>query len=296
MYREHLLQSLKADHLLAEMVDDISVKGRYKSRYSTMKKLLKDGRKPEEINDILGLRVILKPRSGVNMSKLGEKACYRTREIIQSLWKEMPHRTKDYIAKPKANGYKSLHMAVDVSEGGRTKPLMEIQIRTTEMDMMACGGTASHSLYKGGVTDPEEAKQLKAIMMAAAELAALRLKDLPSTIPKGTEINQRDRAFCLLDKNGDGRISIEELMEVMEELGAQGEDAREMMQLLDSNSDGSLSSDEFDLFQKQVEIMRNLEDRDDQYRTMLNEKLHMAESNGQIQVYRKEIDDRLAVS
>lgn len=296
VYREHLLQSLKADHLLAEMVDDISVKGRYKSRYSTMKKLLKDGRKPEEINDILGLRVILKPRSGVNTSKLGEKACYRTREIIQSLWKEMPHRTKDYIAKPKANGYKSLHMAVDVSEGGRTKPLMEIQIRTTEMDMMASGGTASHSLYKGGVTDPEEAKQLKAIMMAAAELAALRLKDLPSTNPKGTEINQRDRAFCLLDKNGDGRISIEELMEVMEELGAQGEDAREMMQLLDSNSDGSLSSDEFDLFQKQVEIMRNLEDRDDQYRTMLNEKLHMAESNGQIQVYRKEIDDRLAVS
>lgn len=295
VYREHLLQSLKADHLLAEMVDDISVKGRYKSRYSTMKKLLKDGRKPEEINDILGLRVILKPRSGVNTSKLGEKACYRTREIIQSLWKEMPHRTKDYIAKPKANGYKSLHMAVDVSEGGRTKPLMEIQIRTTEMDMMASGGTASHSLYKGGVTDPEEAKQLKAIMMAAAELAALRLKDLPSTNPKGTEINQRDRAFCLLDKNGDGRISIEELMEVMEELGAQGEDAREMMQLLDSNSDGSLSSDEFDLFQKQVEIMRNLEDRDDQYRTMLNEKLHMAESNGQIQVYRKEIDDRLAV-
>lgn len=296
VYREHLLQSLKADHLLAEMVDDISVKGRYKSRYSTMKKLLKDGRKPEEINDILGLRVILKPRSGVNTSKLGEKACYRTREIIQSLWKEMPHRTKDYIAKPKANGYKSLHMAVDVSEGGRTKPLMEIQIRTTEMDMMASGGTASHSLYKGGVTDPEEAKQLKAIMMAAAELAALRLKDLPSTNPKSTEINQRDRAFCLLDKNGDGRISIEELMEVMEELGAQGEDAREMMQLLDSNSDGSLSSDEFDLFQKQVEIMRNLEDRDDQYRTMLNEKLHMAESNGQIQVYRKEIDDRLAVS
>lgn len=92
-------------------------------------------------------------------------------------------------------------------------------------------------------------------MMAAAELAALRLKDFPSTNPKGTEINQRDRAFCLLDKNGDGRISIEELMEVMEELGAQGEDAREMMQLLDSNSDGSLSSDEFDLFQKQVNIM-----------------------------------------
>lgn len=91
-------------------------------------------------------------------------------------------------------------------------------------------------------------------MMAAAEFAALRLKDLPSANHKSIEIDHRDRVFRLLDKNGDGKISIEELMEVMVELGAQGEDAREMMQLLDSNSDGSLSADEFDLFQKQVRV------------------------------------------
>lgn len=42
--------------------------------------------------------------------------------------------------------------------------------------------------------------------------------------------------------------------------------------------------------------MRNLEDRDDQYSTMLNEKLQMAESNVQIQAYRQEIGDRLAVT
>lgn len=99
-----------------------------------------------------------------------------------------------------------------------------------------------------------QAKRLKAIMMAAAELAALRLKDFPSKNHKGLEIDHRNRVFHLIDKNGDGKISIEELMEVMEELGAEGEDAREMMQLLDSNSDGLLSSDEFDLFQKQVAI------------------------------------------
>ncbi|KAL4643313.1 hypothetical protein ACB092_02G083900 [Castanea dentata] len=285
IYREQLLVSLKTDSLLAEMVDDVSVKGRHKSRYSTMKKLLRDGRKPEEVNDVLGLRVILKPRSGVDMSDAGERACYRTREIIQSLWKEMPHRTKDYIAKPKANGYRSLHMTVDVSESCRTRPLMEIQIRTTEMDMLAVGGTASHSLYKGGLTDPEEARRLKAIMMAAAEFAELRLKDFPSTNHKGIEIDHRNCVFRLLDKNGDGRISIEELMDVMEELGAPGEDACEMMQLLDSNSDGSLSSDEFDLFQKQVELMRNLEDKDDEYKIKLNEKLQMADNSGLIQVY-----------
>lgn len=296
-YKEQLLQSLKSDPMLAEMVEDISVVGRYKSRYSTMKKLLKDGRKPEEVNDILGLRVLLKPSSELSTPEEGEKACYRTREVIQSLWKEMPNRSKDYIARPKANGYKSLHMAVDVSDNERTRPPMEIQIRTTEMDRLSAGGTASHALYKGGLTNPEEAKRLKAIMMAAAELAALRLKDFPSANHIGLEINHRDRVFRLLDKNGDGKISIEELMEIMEELGAQGEDAREMMQVLDANSDGSLSSDEFDLFQKQVDLMRNLEDRDDQYKTLLNEKLQMVDgSSSLIHVYRKELGDGLAVS
>ncbi|CAM8940187.1 unnamed protein product [Rhodiola kirilowii] len=248
VYKQQLLRALQADTVLAEMVEDVQIMGRYKSRYSTMKKLVRDGRKPEEVNDILGLRIILTPRLRDGLGAVGENACYRTHQVIQLLWNEIPNRTKDYIARPKPNGYRSLHMAVDVSEEERPQPPMEIQIRTAEMDMLASGGTASHSLYKSGLTDPEEARKLKAIMMAAAEVAALRLQE-----------------------NGDGKISIEELTEVMVELGASGEDAREMMQLLDSNSDGSLSSDEFDTFQKQVNFMRNLEDRDVQYKTILDE-------------------------
>ncbi|XP_042038753.1 probable GTP diphosphokinase CRSH, chloroplastic [Salvia splendens] len=270
MYEDQLRNSLTSDQCLAAMVHHVSVEGRFKSRYSTMKKLLRDGRKPEQVNDILGLRVIVTPLSGVNSLEIGEKACYRVRDIIRSLWKEIPSRFKDYITRPKFNGYKSLHMAVDISDNGRNRPLMEIQIRTAEMDMLAAGGTASHALYKSGLTNPEEAKRLKAIMMAAAELAALRLRDLPSSTQKDLD-DSRDRVFHLLDKNGDGKISVEELMEVMEELGAKGEDAREMMQLLDSNSDGLLSSDEFDLFQKQVKLIRNLEYRDGQYKIELDE-------------------------
>ncbi|XP_072984257.1 GTP diphosphokinase CRSH1, chloroplastic [Typha latifolia] len=296
-YKEQLLQELKADTKLNKMVDGISIQGRYKSRFSTMKKVLKDGRKPEEINDLLGLRVILQPRCCEDTSKAGHRACYRTREIIQTLWKEVPGRTKDYIARPKGNGYRSLHVAVDVSEEGKIRPLMEIQIRTMEMDTLAAGGAASHSLYKGGLTDPGEAKRLKTLMLAAAELAALRLRDLPSGNHRGgLEIDSKNRVFFLLDKNGDGRISIEELTEVMEELGAGDEDAQELMHLLDANSDGSLSSEEFDSFQRQVQVMRNLGDKDDQFKTMLRDKLQTIDSAGLIQVYRKELGDKLSVS
>ncbi|RCV35827.1 hypothetical protein SETIT_7G270900v2 [Setaria italica] len=294
LYKEQLLQALKADDELNRIVLDISVQGRYKSRFSTMKKLVKDGRKPEEVKDILALRVILEPRCDGNSSDWGPRACHRTHEIIQALWKEVPGRTKDYISRPKENGYQSLHVAIDVSEPGKMRPLMEIQIRTKEMHRFAVGGDASHSLYKGGLTDPGEAKRLKAIMLAAAELAALRLRDLPDS-DRGVG-NCKNPAFRQLDKNGDGRISIEELTEVMEDLGAGGEDATELMHLLDANSDGSLSSDEFESFQRQIELMRSLEDEDDHYRKILKEKLHTIDSAGLIHVYRKELGDKLLVS
>jgi GTP pyrophosphokinase len=159
-YKEQLLEALKSDDELKQIVQDISVQGRYKSRFSTMKKLVKDGRKPEEVNDILGLRVILDPPCDDDSSGWGPRACHRTHEIIQSLWKEVPGRTKDYITRPKGNGYQSLHVAIDVSEPGKKRPLMEIQIRTKEMHLLAVGGAASHSLYKGGLTDPGEVNLL----------------------------------------------------------------------------------------------------------------------------------------
>lgn len=238
--------ALNADQELGKMVNGISIEGRYKSRFSTMKKLLKDGRKPEQVNDILGLRVILDTSNDMWDSQ----ACYRTREVIRSIWKEVTERTKDYITRPKGNGYRSLHVAVDVGEreGELSWPLMEIQIRTAEMHRMAIGGAAAHSMYKGGLTDPEEAKRLKTIMLMTAEVAAVRLREIDMGC------GERKGVFCLLDKNMDGRISIEELMEVMHDLGADSEDAKELMHLLDANSDGFLSSEEFDTFQEQVHL------------------------------------------
>ncbi|KAJ4767001.1 GTP pyrophosphokinase [Rhynchospora pubera] len=287
-YKEELLCALSADQELQKMLNSISIESRYKSRFSTMKKLLKDGRKPEEVNDILGLRVILDTSS----DEWAAMACYKTHEVIRSMWREIPERTKDYITKPKGNGYRSLHVAVDVGKGagGQPRPLMEVQIRTAEMHRTAVGGAAAHSMYKGGLTDPEEAKRLKAIMVAAAEVAAVRLREL------GMGCGETKGLFCLLDKNMDGRISIEELMEVIHDLGADSEDAKELMRLLDANCDGFLSAEEFDIFQRQVEIMRSMEDRDDKFSSILKEKFGTIDSAGLIQVYRNELDNKLVMS
>ncbi|NOX62036.1 MAG: bifunctional (p)ppGpp synthetase/guanosine-3',5'-bis(diphosphate) 3'-pyrophosphohydrolase [Chloroflexi bacterium] len=124
------------------------VSGRPKHIYSIWRKMQRKGIPFEEVYDVHGFRVIVESVAD----------CYAVLGIIHNLWTPIPGEFDDYIARPKENGYRSLHTAVVGPEG----KYMEVQIRTQEMHEMAEQGVAAHWRYKegGGKYDEEFANKV----------------------------------------------------------------------------------------------------------------------------------------
>lgn len=110
------------------------VQGRPKHIYSIVKKMRGKSLGFEQVFDIRAMRVIA--------SDL--KACYAALGFVHANFTPVQGEFDDYIAKPKANGYQSLHTVVR-DAGGRA---IEIQIRTQAMHEHAEHGVAAHWVYK----------------------------------------------------------------------------------------------------------------------------------------------------
>ena len=120
--------------------------GRPKHIYSIWKKMQRKALEFSDLYDIRAVRVLVD-----NVTD-----CYAALGVVHARWPHLPGEFDDYIARPKGNGYQSLHTAV-LGPAGRT---LEVQIRTHEMHRANELGVAAHWRYKeGGSADAEfEAK------------------------------------------------------------------------------------------------------------------------------------------
>jgi len=112
----------------------VTVFGREKHLYSIYRKMIEKHLSFSEVHDIYGFRIIVRDVS----------TCYLALGTLHGLYKPVPGKFKDYIAIPKANGYRSLHTALIGPYGVP----VEAQIRTEQMHHLAEAGVASHWMYK----------------------------------------------------------------------------------------------------------------------------------------------------
>ena len=136
VYREGFMESLRAqlERSLNQQGIAALVQGRPKHIYSIVKKMRGKTLDFDQVFDIRALRVIA----------ADVKGCYAALAFVHAHYAPIDGEFDDYIAKPKVNGYQSLHTVVR-DEAGRA---VEIQIRTQAMHDHAEHGVAAHWAYK----------------------------------------------------------------------------------------------------------------------------------------------------
>jgi hypothetical protein len=108
------------------------------------------------------------------------------------LWQPIPGEFDDYITMPKGNNYQSLHTAVVGPEG----KVVEVQIRTYQMNEHAELGVASHWRYKeGGPNDPAFDNKI-AIMRQLLDAGDEKLDD-ESLLESFQTAASEDRVYVL---------------------------------------------------------------------------------------------------
>ena len=148
------------------------ISSRVKTAESIYTKLIRKGLEPDfdtaraELKDLIGIRVVCP----------FEDEVYEVADRLKAQGDVQIIREKDYIKNPKKNGYKSLHMIVEVpiySSKGPLKEKVEIQLRTVAMDYWS---VLEYQIFYKKTENEEVAKELKTYADEISELDAKMLK------------------------------------------------------------------------------------------------------------------------
>lgn len=115
--------------------------GRPKSIHSIWNKIKKKGVTFDEVYDLFAIRVILDVNGPTE-----KEECWKVYSIITNEYLPSTERLRDWLSKPKSNGYEALHTTVMGPQGR----WVEVQVRTKRMNEIAEKGLAAHYKYKEG--------------------------------------------------------------------------------------------------------------------------------------------------
>lgn len=118
------------------------LKARTKTAYSIWRKMVKQDVPFEKVYDVYAIRFIIDCPPD---RKTEHEMCWNVFSYVTSEYKYDTSRLRDWLSKPKPNGYESLHVTIEFED----KVPLEVQIRTRRMDIVAESGGASHWSYKG---------------------------------------------------------------------------------------------------------------------------------------------------
>ena len=141
-YRQLLFDNFAkpVDEKLQSMGLVYEMQNRVKSVYSIWSKMQAKNIRLEDIYDIFAARIIFESKEGTEDKNL----CWEIYTTITDIFLPRPDRLRDWVSRPKANGYQALHLTVMGPNG----QWIEIQIRSRRMDEIAEKGFAAHWKYK----------------------------------------------------------------------------------------------------------------------------------------------------
>ncbi len=123
------------------------MRSRIKSAFSIWNKMNSKGVRFEDVYDLFAVRIIFETTGAVDEKNL----CWDIYSVITNIYRTRPDRLRDWVSRPKANGYQALHLTVMGPDG----QWIEIQIRSKRMDDIDEKGFAAHWKYKEHNMDEE---------------------------------------------------------------------------------------------------------------------------------------------